>query len=305
MRILVIGAGAIGGYFGGRLTAAGADVTFLVRPARQASLAANGLVIRSQLGNLETPVQTITRPNSDFDAVLLACKAYDLDGAIEAIAPAVGPDTLVVPLLNGLAHLERLDERFGAGNVVGGLCHIGVTMGPGSEIVHLNRLNRLTVGARQEAQVPAVSKLHAVLAKGGFEAVLSDAVMQDAWEKYVLITAYASMTCLMRAPIGAILEAQEGEAIMREMIAECAATAAAAGHPPRQAAMDETLGILVQKGSKGTASMFRDLQSGGRTEHEHIVGDMLRRARSAGIEAPLLRVALAHLQAYDATRNAS
>lgn len=302
MRILVLGAGAIGGYFGGRLAAAGLDVTFLVRQARRAQLMAEGLVVESPFGNLAQPVATVTRPDSDFDAVLLACKAYDLDNAIEAIAPAVGPDTVIVPLLNGLAHLDRLDARFGAAQVIGGLCHIGVTMGPEGRIVHLNRLQRLTVGARQEAQVPVVRGLHELLARGGFEAIRSDDVMQDAWEKYVLITSYAAMTCLMRAPIGAILEAREGEALMREMIADCAATAAAAGHPPRQAAMDETLGILMQKGSKGTASMFRDLQAGGRTEHEHIVGDMLRRARAAGIEAPLLRVALAHLEAYDAVR---
>ena len=304
MRILVLGAGAIGGYFGGRLAAAGADVTFLVRTGRQAKLAANGLVIRSPFGDMAAPVATIIRPESDFDAVLLACKAYDLDSAIEAVAPGIGPDTVIVPLLNGLAHLDRLDERFGANQVVGGLCHIGVTMGEAGEIVHLNRLQRLTIGARQAAQAPVVGKLHSTLSQGGFEAILSENIMQDAWEKYVLITSYAAMTCLMRAPVGPILEAEEGEALMREMVAECSATAAAAGHAPRQPAIDETLGILLQKGSKGTASMFRDLQAGGRTEHEHVVGDMLRRARAAGIPASLLRVALAHLQAYDATRTA-
>lgn len=305
MRILVLGAGAIGGYFGGRLTAAGMDVTFLVRPGRQATLAAKGLVIESPFGNLSTPVATLTQAEPGFDAVLLACKAYDLDAAIDAIAPAIGPSTLIVPLLNGLAHLDRLDERFGANSVIGGLCHIGVTMGPAGEIVHLNRLQRLTVGARQAGQIQVVRQFHEVLARGGFEAILSDDLMQDAWEKYVLITSYAAMTCLMRAPIGAILEAPEGEALMREIVAECSATADAAGHPPGQAALDETLGILTQKGSPGTASMFRDLKAGGRTEHEHIIGDMLRRARAAGIAAPLLRVALAHLQAYEAVRTSS
>ena len=304
MRLLVLGAGGIGGYFGGRLAAAGVDVRFLVRPKRAAQLADTGLVIKSPLGDLVTPVNTVTEALSHVDAVLLACKAYDLEGAMAAIAPAVGPSTWIVPLLNGVRHLDHLDARFGAERVLGGLCHIGVVLGATGEILHLNTLQRLVLGARTNSQQDAARALHGLLERGGFAPVLSQDIQQEMWEKFVFLTTYAGMTTLMRAPIGAILQAEDGEALVRQMLAECVATAAASGHIPSQAAHARMLATLTERGSTGTASMLRDLQRGGATEHEHIIGDMLRRARDARLDAPLLRVSLAHMQACDATRAA-
>jgi 2-dehydropantoate 2-reductase len=302
MRILVMGAGGIGGYFGGRLAAAGVDIRFLVRPARAEWLARHGLVITSPLGDLRIPVATLTATDAPVDAVLLACKAYDLEGAMDAIAPAVGPATLVLPLLNGVRQLDRLDARFGRERVLGGLCHIGVSLTEAGEIQHLNRLQRFVLGARTSAQVPAAAALHEVLERGGFAPVLSDDVVQDMWEKFTFLATYAGMTTLMRAPVGAILSAEEGEAILRDMLAECAATATASGHPPRPEAMAQMVASLTERGSAGTASMLRDMMRNGPTEHDHILGDMLARARAAGLSAPLLRVSLAHMQAYDAAR---
>ena len=127
MRILVVGAGAIGGYFGGRLLQAGRDVTFLVRPKRAAELARDGLVIKSPNGDAtlkNPPVVQADKLNEKFDVVLLSCKAFDLDDAIKSFAPAVGPQTAIIPLLNGMRHLDVLDENFGKGRVLGGLCGI-------------------------------------------------------------------------------------------------------------------------------------------------------------------------------------
>ncbi len=304
MRLLVLGAGGIGGYFGGRLAGAGVDVRFLVRPKRAAQLADTGLVIKSPLGDLVTPVSVVTEAPSPVDAVLLACKAYDLEGAMAAIAPAVGPSTWIVPLLNGVRHLDHLDARFGAERVMGGLCHIGVALGATGEILHLNTLQRLVLGARTNSQQDAARALHGLLERGGFAPVLSQDIQQEMWEKFVFLTTYAGMTTLMRAPIGAILQAEDGEALVRQMLAECVATAAASGHIPSQAAQARMLATLTERGTTGTASMLRDLQRGGATEHEHIIGDMLRRACEARLDAPLLRVSLAHMQAYDATRAA-
>ncbi|MBL7249121.1 2-dehydropantoate 2-reductase [Alloalcanivorax marinus] len=301
----MLGAGGIGGYFGGRLAAAGVDVRFLVRSRRAAQLADSGLVIKSPLGDLVTPVSTVTEAPSPVDAVLLACKAYDLEGAVEAIAPAVGPSTLIVPLLNGMRHLDYLDARFGAERILGGLCHIGAALGAAGEVLHLNTLQLLVLGARAEGQRDAARALHGVLKQGGFAPVLSPDIQREMWEKFVFLTTYAGMTTLMRAPIGAILRAQEGEALVRRMLGECVATAAASRYIPSQEAYDRMLATLTQHGSSGTASMLRDLQGGGATEHDHIIGDMVRRAREAGSEAPLLRVSLAHMQAYDALRVAA
>ena len=302
MRLLILGAGGIGGYFGGKLAAAGVDVQFLVRPARAQLLARQGLVITSSLGNLRTPVRTLTQATEPFDAVLLTCKAYDLDSAIEAIAPAVGPSTLVLPFLNGMRHLDALDARFGRERVLGGLCAIGVTVNDAGEIQHLNTAQRFVLGARVPGQAAAAAALHKEVERGGFAPVLSNAIMQEMWEKFVFITSYAGMTTLMHAPIGAIMAAPEGEAIARELLNECVATAMAGGHAPSPAALAQASAMLTERGSKGTASMFRDMARGGPTEHEHLFGDMLARARAAHVPAPLLRITLAHMQAYEAGR---
>jgi 2-dehydropantoate 2-reductase len=302
MRILVLGAGGIGGYFGGRLVAAGVDVRFLVRSSRAEWLAKQGLAITSPLGDLRIPVETLTEVRSPFDAVLLACKAYDLDSAIAVIAPAVGSSTLILPLLNGIRHLDILDTRFGKDHVLGGLAHIGVAVNAAGEIQHLNTLQRFVLGARTPEQASAAATPHKVMARGGFETILSGAIMREMWEKFIFLATYAGMTSLMRAPIGAILSSDEGEAIMREMAGECTATAVASGYAPAPAAMKQMEASLTERGSTGTSSMFRDMSRNGRTEHGHILGDMLARAQASGVAAPLLRVSLANMQIYEAAR---
>jgi 2-dehydropantoate 2-reductase len=302
MRLLILGAGGVGGYFGARLAAANVDVTFLVRPARADLLAKQGLVVHSPLGDLKLSVSTLTQAREGFDVILVACKTFGLNDAMAAIAPAVTQDTLVLPLLNGLRHLETLDQRFGKDRVLGGLCHIGVTLTDKGEVLHLNRTQHLALGPRVESQAERCGQIHTVLARGGFDAELSQDIAQNMWEKFVLLASYAAMTCLMRAPIRAIVAADEGAALMREMLAECAQVAGAFGHAPTSQFMAETQAFLTQPGSDGTASMLRDIQRNARTEHENILGDMLARARSAGIATPLLRVANTHLQAYEFER---
>ncbi|MDR4306237.1 2-dehydropantoate 2-reductase [Chelatococcus sambhunathii] len=304
MRLLMLGAGGIGGYFGGRVAAGGGDVTFLVRPARAERIAAEGLKIFSPHGDVVLKPQTITEARDPFDAVLLSCKAYDLDSAIQAITPAVGPDTLVVPLLNGLRHYGALDARFGAERVAGGLAHIPVTLKPDGSIVHMGPLQRLIVGLRSKGQRVRCEALHAALEPGGFRPILSQTIEQAMWDKYVMLAAFAGLTCLMRAPVGAIMQARDGEAIAEGFLAECAAVAEATGRRPTDKALGEARALMTTKGSSATASMLRDLEGGGRTEHDHLLGDMLERARGAGIAAPLLTVAFAHMQAQEARREA-
>lgn len=304
MRILILGAGATGGYFGGRLAEAGADVTFLVRPKRAALLAEKGLRIESPHGDATLKVKTVTADtlSGHWDAVLLSCKAYDLGESIKAIAPAVGPESMVVPILNGLAHYGPLDAAFGAGRVIGGLCHIFSTLGKDGEILHMNNIHRITFGERSGGTSPRTDALARAFSGARCETRHSPEIMQEAWEKYVLLAPMAAMTCLMRANIGTIMATEEGETLMRDAFEECARVASNAGHGPRPEARDLALGFLTQKGSAMSASMMRDLEAGGPTEGEHIVGDMVRRARAAGLAAPVMRTALAHLQAYDIRR---
>ncbi len=302
MRILVLGAGGVGGYFGGRLAAGGVDVTFLVRARRAAELAQNGLVLRSPLGDLQLAVKAVERVEQSFDVVILSCKSYDLEGAMAAIAPAAGPSALVLPLLNGLHHFEALDARFGPQRVLGGCCHIGATLTADGAIEHLNGIARFIYGPRAKEQEARCDALLVELSRGGFAPVFSSDIERELWEKFAFLTAYAGMTCLMRASIGAIAETDDGAAIAAELLDECGAVATASGFPPRPEFMAQSHAALTERGSAGTSSMLRDMLRGGPTEHDHILGDMLTRARAQNVAAPILRIAHAHMQAYEVAR---
>jgi 2-dehydropantoate 2-reductase len=304
VRILVLGAGAVGGYFGGRLAEAGGDVTFLVRERRAAELAADGLVIKSPCGDAAVRVKTVRagEVRATYDIVLLACKAYDLDSAVESIAPAVGTESAVLPILNGLNHLEKLDRRFGAARVLGGLAQIAATIGAGGSIEQLSKLHRIIFGERDGRRSERVAVLAALMKQANFDSALSDAILLEMWEKFVLLATLAGMTCLMRASVGAIAATSEGEALTREFLAECAAVATAAGQPPRVPFLERARALLTERGSTFTASMLRDIERGGPTEGDHILGDLLRRAHALAVATPLLRTAACHVEAYEARR---
>ncbi|HEY0197904.1 MAG TPA: 2-dehydropantoate 2-reductase [Rhodanobacter sp.] len=307
MRILILGAGGTGGYFGGRLAQAGLDVTFLVRPARAAQLDADGLVIRSPLGDAQFPVRHLTAeqlPGADpFDLVLLSCKAYDLESSIEAIAPAMGERTTLLPILNGLRHYEALDRRFGAASVLGGLCFISATKPASGEVLHLGKPASVTFGERSGApNSERCAAIATAFARAKVEHKYSLTIGQDIWIKYGFLTALAAATCLMRASVGVIVGTAGGRDFMERLYGECVAVAASIGSPIPSSAQQMAMANLTQEGSPVTASMLRDIQSGQPIEGEHIVGDMLRRAQTAGIDAPLLAMAWCHLQAYTAQR---
>lgn len=301
MKILVLGAGGIGGYFGGRLAATGADVTFLVRPGRAAQLAERGLVIRSPAGDIELPVATVLAEDlkPHYDLAMVACKAYDLDPALAALAPGMGPHTAILPTLNGLRHIDVLSARFGATRVLGGFAQIAVTLTPEGEIHHLGDFHLLAFGERSGGPSPRCEAFAEVCAEANFTARPSDNINLELWEKFVFLATLAGMTCLMRASVGAIMRADDGEALMRDMLEECHKVAAAAGHPPGAETMARYAKLLTERGSDFTASMLRDIERGGAIEGEHIVGDMLRRGKALGIMMPLLRTALCSLQTYE------
>jgi 2-dehydropantoate 2-reductase len=303
MRFLVVGAGATGGYFGGRLLEAGRDVTFLVRPARAERLAAAGLTIVSPAGNVtlrSPPTVRAAELRTPFDAVILSCKAYDLDGAIASFAPAVGPDTAVVPLLNGMRHLDALNARFGADRVLGGSCFISAKLDDGGQIAHVSDIHRLTFGERAGGRSPRVDAIAAAMAGVKFEAVASDEVMLVMWEKWVFLASLAGITCLTRSAVGDVVAAG-GADLAAALLEECRAIAAAAGYPPRPDSLKASLGRLTDPGSAVTASMLDDVERRGRTEADHVLGDLLRRRGGASDgDRSLLRLAYVAVKAAEA-----
>ena len=305
MKTLILGAGAIGGYIGGRLQQSGADVTFLVRPARQAALAKSGLVIKSPKGDITQKVKTVLKggEGGPYDIVLLTNKAYDLDSAIEAIAPAVGPDATIVPLLNGLNHLDVLDAKFGAGRVAGGVARIGVALSPEGEIRHTSPFAAFSVGERNgKAARASLVEFAGAIKKAGLDGGLHDNIVQDLWDKWVFLCTLAALCCLMRGTSGDILAAEEGQAIVLETLEECRKVAAASGHDPSPQGLGFARQSLSQKGSLFAASMLHDLEKGAMVEADHVVGDMIARGRKSGVATPNLRLAYAHLQVYLARR---
>jgi 2-dehydropantoate 2-reductase len=305
LKILILGAGAIGGYVGGRLQQSGADVTFLVRPGRRAALARDGLVIKSTKGDVTQKAKTVDSgaEGGPYDVVILTCKAYDLDSAIAAVAPAVGSDSTVVPLLNGMRHIEILAKRFGEAKVVGGLARVGVAMSDTGAILHTSPFAAISFGERDGGKPrKALVELDAAIKKSGLDGGLHANIVQDMWDKWIMLCSLATMCCLMRGTSGDILEAGEGQALMLETVEECRKVAAAAGCDPGDKGMQNVRSYLTQKGSRFAASMLHDLEKGALVEADHVVGDMIERARKAGFATPNLRMAYAHLQVYLARR---
>lgn len=310
MRILILGAGGIGGYFGGRLLEAGADVTFLVRPGRAAQLANDGLIIESPLGSVRrgnVPAVTSVSEHRRPDIVILACKAYGLDAALQAIAPGIDQGTVILPLLNGLAHLAAIEQRFPAATVWGGLAHIGVTLDPDGTVRHLNTHHGLKFGTWPDKPAPAhaarlADEFAAALDAGAVDGRHSARIGHDMWEKFVFLTALAAGTCLMRASVGTIVATPGGRDLMLQFLNEATAVAAAEGFTPDPRLFEQYRNSLTEQGSSSTASMLRDIERGGPTEAEHILGDMVARAQRVALVTPALDIALTHLQAYEINR---
>ena len=305
MRVLVVGAGAIGGYFGGRLLQAGRDVTFLVRPKRASELASAGLVIRSASGDVtlkDPPTVQADKLSDKFDVVLLSCKAFDLDDAIKSFAPAIGPNTSIIPLLNGMSHLDALDQKFGRERVLGGLCAIAATLNEAREVVQLAPMQSLNFGERDGKTSDRIRAIADVFNSGNFGATASEHIMQDMWEKWVFLASLAAATCLMRTSVGNIMASPGGKDFLLGMLDECSAVAAAEGHAPAGPFFQRTRGLLTTEGSPMTASMFRDIKAGQPVEADHVIGDLVARADAAKIPVPKLRTAYTHLKAYEKQR---
>ena len=303
MRILVIGAGAVGGYFGARLQAAGRDVTFLVRERRAEQLRSTGLQVISPYGDVTVQprlllAQELRAKRGLFDLILLSTKAYSLEAAMEDFAPAVGPNTAILPLLNGMRHLQMLGARFGAEHVLGGSTRIVADLDDEGRVLNMERLHDLVFGERDKSKTGRIEAIADTLHGAGFDDMPSPDVLAFMWQKWVLLCSLASVTCLMRGSIGDIAAAPGGTQVVKELIAETSTVAAAEGYPQTAEFLDMITARLTEAGSSLTASMFRDLQKGHPVEVEQIVGDMLRRAEAHGIAVPLLHAAYAHLGVY-------
>lgn len=298
--MLVVGAGSTGGYFGGRLAEAGRDVTFLVRPARAAHLRANGLQIVSPNGDLTLAPKLVTADDVGglYDAILITVKAYGLAAALDDLAPAVGPTTMILPVLNGMKHVDMITARFGAGALVGCVCKIAATIDEQGRIVQLARFNELAYGEMDGAPSARTERLDAFMRGAGFDARLTPEVEREMWEKWILLATLGGVTTLMRGNIGQIAAAPGGVEFVSRFLDEVLAVVNAVGKPPSTAFVTSTRAALTTQGSSQAPSMYRDLEQGHPIEADQIVGDLLARAARTGIATPLLAASYANLSVY-------
>lgn len=295
-RILIVGAGATGGAIGTRLIEAEQDVTFLVRKHRATQLAEEGLRFSSPDLDIVHNVRTVTSPEGEtpFDLVIIAVKAPALESIIPTLAPAIGKSTRIVPLLNGMAHIETLEIAF-PGQVLGGLVKIVATIEEDATIRQMTPLCTLTIGGLHGESVPEV--IAGALESDGIALEIADDIVSRLWEKWAFIAAAGVVTCLFRGTIGDILAAG-GEAQIFKAIDECEHVAASAGYPVSELGHAQTVGLLTEPGSAFTSSLYRDLQHGDPLEAEHIIGELAARATTLEVPTPLLDAALLQLRTH-------
>ncbi len=302
MKILILGAGALGGYFGGWLAQNGAEVVFLVRPERKAALDRDGLRIESPVGALARRVHAMTRDaltDASYDIVLLTAKAYDLDSAIDAIRPAMGPATAVLPILNGMKHIDRLVAEFGTSRVIAGLAKIQATLKPDGTILTMGDWNEIVFGELDGRMSQRVVELAALFPTPQVRAQAVPDIAFQLWRKLVHLGTVASVTSLTRQAIGIVNQTADGPWLIESTLRSIAAIASAEGYPIPEPMIQDYLKVFGAAGSTYKASMLRDMERGGRTEGAHILGYLAEKAARHGVPNPIFRIAATNTQAYE------
>lgn len=301
MRILVLGAGGVGGFFGGRLVEKGEDVTFLVRSKRKQQLEEKGLVIRSVNGDFSFQPNLITKEDrtSPFDVILFSTKAYHLNEAIVDLKPFVGKNTVIIPLLNGIAQLSLLQKEFGVEKVIGGLCFIETTLNNEGDVVQTSVANRLVFGEIKPQDSARIKRISKTFADTKASFVLSENILQDMWHKYLFITVMSGVTTLMRAPIGPIRESDGGREFIRNLFEESVQIMKSMEVPVKDNIVEEHMKTIDKISYDMKSSMQRDMEKGSLIEGKHLQGYLLKLAEEMSIDVPLLSVVYQNLKVYE------
>ena len=305
MRALIVGAGSVGGYFGGRLAAAGRDVSFLVRPRRARELS-GGHVIASRGEETVIPVKLLVAGEAvgEFAVVLLAVKAYQLEGAIEDVAAYVSERSVILPVLNGMRHMDALRARFGAERVLGGVARIATTLDERGRILDQANFHELSYGEWSGDMSPRMRAIDQLMKGAGFDARLSTDIEREMWEKWAMLASLGAITCAMDGDIGQVARAAGGIDFVQALLAEVLTAIGAAWRPLSDSLKSQTLSLLTDRSSTLTSSMYRDMKAGQRIEADQIIGDLVSRAAARGVATPLLSAALLRLKVYEQGRAA-
>ncbi|SFI67590.1 ketopantoate reductase family protein [Thermoflavimicrobium dichotomicum] len=303
MRVLVVGAGGVGGYFGGRLVQKGVDVTFLVRPRRKQQLDQEGLIIHSVHGNASLRVKTLQAGDKSdpFDLILLSVKAYHLDEALHSLHPYVSKNTTILPLLNGISHLDKLKQMFGEPFVLGGLCFIESTLNQNGHIEHYSPQHDLVYGELDGEYSDRIKKIEQLFAGANLNAYASRHIIKRMWHKYIFISAMSGITSLTRSSLGPILTSPYGKEVLERLLHEIIAIA-----KTQEPSIDPDIDLQIMKtvteiSPTFKSSMQRDLEKGLPIETDHLHGTLLRLAPE-NLDAPLLKTVYSTLMIYEQSR---
>ncbi|MFD1864505.1 ketopantoate reductase family protein [Planococcus chinensis] len=301
MKILIVGAGGIGGYFGARLMETGQDVTFLVRERRKAQLEKTELHVESVNGNMQAAPKLITAKEKagPYDLIVLTTKSYQLQGAIDDIRPFAGESSMILPLLNGISHIDRLVEAFGEERVLGGLCFIETTLDENGKVVQTSPMNQLVYGERSGEKTERILEVEKAFSGTKAEFMLSENIGQDMWHKYLFITAMSGITAAMASPIGPIRTLESGKRTIAALLGELVAVMKAMDAPVRETIAEEQLEKIMSLGPDMKSSMQRDMEKGQPIEADHLQGHLLEKAKAHNVAVPVLETIYTKLKLYE------
>jgi len=304
MRILIVGAGGVGGYFGARLVQSGADITFLLREARYSKIQKDGLVVETPDETFTVKPKVITKDKlkPEYDLIVLAPKSFDFEDAIHSIAGASSKGVFL-PFLNGLDHIHQLDDKFGIDRVLGGVAKISATISASGAVKQLTNLHAITVGHRSTGNEAVARNFFSLCEKATFDCQYSENIEQSLWDKWVFLASLAGITTLCRDHVGKICATKWGIESATSMFNESCAIAKANGFSISEAAQKLSLEMLANVHSSHAASMLRDLTQGNKTEHDHVLGQLIERGVTHGVPCSLLKIAHTHLAVEQGNRN--
>ena len=302
MKILVLGVGGIGGFFGAHLDIIGEDVTFLVRQKRKALVKKNGIKIKSSFGNFNIQPKLITKEKLKpiYDVILLTCKSYDLDQVINDLA-VIKNKGLIIPLLNGKTHIERLEKTFNKKDIYGGVAYISSNIDKGGIINHVGQNMKITFGSRFGINSNLSKEFYKRCKKSKFKIALSNNINQEIWEKWIFIATLAGATTLFKTSLDKINVSKEGKKFILDLFHECSEISKLNGFEIREEVKKNHEAYFVNPNSKVKASMLIDMEKKSFTEHHHIFKELIHLGEKNNFESVILKTIYLNMLVYEKT----
>lgn len=302
MRIVVLGAGALGAYYGGRLEEAGADVTFLVRGRRAEQIRINGIRLHSSMGEytIENPKIILdAKEVKQVDLVLVGVKGYHLEGAMESLRVLAKKGAYILPVLNGIEHISRLQDELGNDAVLGGLAFIFSTLDEAGHVVHSGDFHNLIFGPLETTQQSICKELEKLTDRANFNGINTPGILHELWKKYMFINALSGITTAANLPMGPIQDVPETFRVAEMILQEMKQLANAYKVAITDEEVEEARNKMLHLDKEATSSMHQDRRKGLILEVDHLHGGAVRLAKAAGIDMPYTEVILGLIKPFE------